>query len=198
MGDDVENNDVQVPEIDYDKLGASVAAAMAAKQETPAAAAPEPTPDLKANEGGDNADLLGSIGKMLDERNADGANDAIELMFENQVTQLEQNTPGFADYLNQKDDYGKVRRDELNSIKDPRDRMDMIRSLNASFSEASANVQGRKPAVNTREQKMAEDMQSKFDDLYARWGKGELDENQYSEEHVKLINEESAMLRGSA
>jgi len=184
-----------VPEIDYDKLAGAIAKH---NSQTPPLAAQPATPAITDTTPAatPNTDLVSQLTDVLDQRQLAADNEAMQLVFDQQFDQIKQSTPGFEDFLKGNDDYGRGRMDQINQIPDVKQRLTTLRTLQQSFAEASANVPGRQPIVNTREQQLATDMQGKYDDLYAKLDRGEFTNlNQFSEEHARLMAEEADMLR---
>lgn len=167
--------------------------AAAAEEETPAPAAPAaPAPAAF-----DANDLVSQLTKVFDERSANSNNEAMAVLFDQQLAQATTAQPGFQEYLDQTDDYGNVRRDNLTKMTDYKSKVETLSKLQSSFGEAAANTPGRKPVVNTREREIAKDITSKYDEIYTKWEAGEYSsEQEMAEAHALVMSEEAAALMG--
>lgn len=165
------------------------------------APAPEPTPapaPEAAPAAFDPSTIVTQLTAVLDERNATSNNEAMDVLFEQQLQQAATTQPGFQEFLDQADDYGAVRKDKLTGITDYKQKVETLAKLQTSYSEAAANTPGRKPVVNTRERQIATDIEAKYADVYKRWDAGEItSEQQLAEEHAKVMSEEAAVLMGT-
>lgn len=141
--------------------------------------------------------LVDKLKGVLTEQSADQNNAVYETMFNEQYTQALASTPGLSEFMEGKDDYQRVRKEELEKITDYADRKQALTSLQTAFVEAQAGAPGRVPVVNKKAQELAKQAEDKYAELDKKLNDGEFKtEQEFAEASLELVSAEMARVQG--
>lgn len=116
-------------------------------------------------------------------------NQALDVMWSEKVTQMDKN--GFGEWLNQEDDYGNVRLDQLNNIEDYSTRIEKLNRLNSSYQQAVAETGGRSPVIDNKVMELAKTNQQRYDNVDKKLRNGEIDSvHKLEQEWFQAVSQE--------
>lgn len=134
-------------------------------------------PELK----GKDAELVNQIVAALEAKNKSSAEQVYQTMFNERINVITSQYPGFGEYLNSTDDFGKVILDRVNEIKDYNERVQALERLFKNYAQAQpSNAEDMRLTKEAREEVRKDE--EKREEIKAKFLKGELDQNQFMEQ----------------
>lgn len=134
-------------------------------------------PELK----GKDAELVNQIVAALEAKNKSSAEQVYQTMFNERINVITTQYPGFGEYLNSTDDFGKVILDRVNEIKDYNERVQALERLFKNYAQAQpSNAEDMRLTKEAREEVRKDE--EKREEIKAKFLKGELDQNQFMEQ----------------
>lgn len=103
------------------------------------------------------SELMNQMGQRDDSK-------VMGVMFDEKLNTAMSQTPGLEEYLNDKDDYDRVRMDEVTKGS-YEDKISMLGSIQKSFIQASANNKGRPPVVSEKVAKRVKETETQYQDI---------------------------------
>ena len=147
------------------------------KQEEKVQSETSPTlsmPELK----GKDAEIVNQIVAALEERNKTSAEQVYKTLFDERVSTITSQYPGFGEYLNSKDDFGKVILDRINEIKDYSERVQALERLFKNYAQAQpSNAEDMRLTKEVREEVRKDE--EKREEIKNKFLKGELDHEEF-------------------
>jgi len=128
----------------------------------------EETPTAPAQTQTDNNttpfDMKAMVAEMMTQLNQRDDSKVMNVMFEDKLNHAMAQTPGFEEYLNDKDDYGRVRMDQITQGS-YEEKLSILDSVQKSFVQASSNNGGRPPVVSEKVSKRVKETETKYEDI---------------------------------
>lgn len=109
-------------------------------------------------------DMKAMVTEMMTQLNQRDDSKVMNVMFQDKLNQAMAQTPGFEEYLNDKDDYGRVRMEQITQGS-YEDKLAILDSVQKSFVQASSNNGGRPPVVSEKVSKRVKETETKYEDI---------------------------------
>lgn len=163
------------------------------KDQQPPSSPPEQKQEVNNNPGTQfSADEIAvKVAEIFKQQSTAENQKIFNTMWSDKLNNVLSNTPGLSEYLDGSDDYGRVRRDELNKIESYEDRISALNKVKESFSEAKAGSSGRRPIIDEKAKKKAEESETRYSEVSDKLNKGDYSNiEEFTKDFMSALSEE--------
>jgi len=118
-------------------------------------------------------DVAKAVFDRIAERDENRNNQVYETLWNEKLNSALASVPGLSDFLDGEDDYGNVRKEQLQKSGSYEDKLNALDKLKNTFKEASSGAAGRKPVVDVKAQQKAEEAKNMYEEMNQKMKKGE-------------------------
>lgn len=138
-----------------------------------------------------NRELAETIIKVVEERQNQSQNKALEILWNQQLTANQSGVPGLEDYLKGTDEYGRVIIDELNAVEDFEERSEMLNNITERFAKASTSSNGGVPPVQRKQTQVEKDAEQRYNEVTGKFDEGDYDSiSDFQEDFFDAVSKE--------
>lgn len=150
-------------------------------------------PELK----GKDAELVNQIVAALEAKNKSSAEQVYQTMFNERLSLITTQYPGFGEYIQSKDDFGDVILDRINKIADYSERVKTLDKLFKNYAEAQpSNAEDMRLTKEVREEVKKDE--EKREDIKQKFLKGELDHEQFTDQFFGSLESQIERIKNRA
>ena len=133
-----------------------------------------------------DADIVNKIVLALEAKNKSSAEQVYQTMFDERVSLITSQYPGFGEYLSSKDDFGDVILDRVNKISDYNERVKALDRLFKSYAQAQpSNAEGMRLTKEMREEVQRDE--ENREEIKRKFLKGEIDHSEFTDQFFSSL-----------